>query len=396
MANLLVPLTDTICKLTTPKPREFSLRDMRQPGLCLRVQPSGARSWIVRLRANGIQVKRYVGTFPQMSVKAARRAAAAILAGGMAPPPPPPVPTPSSALFADFQAEHERLHGFQLKPSGLATYRGYVRRQLLPAFGDRRLDAISRRDVVVWFERYSAESPGGANRALGILGQMLTSAIMWGHLPADWINPVKGVRHNRRKVVGTFLSDAQMQRLGAALDHRIMRGCVAASLLRFLTLSGCRVGEAINLEWRDVLSDRLSLRDSKTGPRDVIIGAPVRRFLRAHKVRGKRWRSALNPERVFPLIEEGEYEAVRSIWTSVRREADLPPKLRIHDLRHSFASHSVMSGETLLTTSRLLGHRRIKTTARYAHLADDALLAAAEKVGAILMKQVAGEAMPRR
>nr|WP_306294734.1 tyrosine-type recombinase/integrase [Sphingobium lactosutens] len=138
------------------------------------------------------------------------------------------------------------------------------------------------------------------------------------------------------------------------------------------------------------------MRDSKTGPRDVIIGAPVRRFLRAQKVRGKRWRSALNPERVFPMIEEGEYEAVRSVWTSVRREADLPPKLRIHDLRHSFASHAVMSGETLLTTSRLLGHRRIKTTARYAHLADDALLAAAEKVGAILMKQVAGEATPRR
>lgn len=395
MANLLVPLTDTICKLTSPKPREFSLRDMRQPGLCLRVQPSGARSWIVRLRANGVQVKRSVGTFPQMSVKAARQAAAAILAGDMAPPPAPPTPALSAALFGDFQQEHERLHASQLKASGLATYRGYVRRQLLPAFGDRRLDAISRRDVVIWFEGYSASSPGGANRALGILGQMLTSAIMWGHLPADWINPVKGVRHNRRKVVGTFLSDAQMQRLGAALDDRIMRGCVAASLLRFLTLSGCRVGEAINLEWRDVLSDRLSLRDSKTGPRDVIIGAPVRRFLRAHKGRGKRWRSALNPERVFPMIE-GEYEAVRSVWISVRREADLPPKLRIHDLRHSFASHSVMSGETLLTTSRLLGHRRIKTTARYAHLADDALLAAAEKVGGILMKQVAGEAMPRR
>lgn len=195
---------------------------------------------------------------------------------------------------------------------------------------------------------------------------------------------------------GWLLSEAQMQRLGAALNDRIMRGCVTASLLRFLTLSGCRVGEAINLERRDVLRDRLSLRDSKTGPRDVIIGASVRGFLRAHKVRGKRWRSTLNPERVFPMIEEEEYEAVRSVWIPVRREVDLPLKLRIHDLRHSFASHSVMSGETLLTTSRLLGHRRIKTTTRYAHLADDALLAAAEKVGAILMKQVAGEATPRR
>lgn len=93
---------------------------------------------------------------------------------------------------------------------------------------------------------------------------------------------------------------------------------------------------------------------------------------------------------MFPLIEGKEYEAVRSVWFSVRRDADLPPKLRIHDLRHSFASHSVMSGETLLTTSRLLGHRRIQTTARYAHLADDALLKAVERIGMLIMAQVAG------
>lgn len=390
MANLRLPLTDAICKLARPEEREYALRDTRQPGLCLRVQPSGARGWIMRLRVDGAQVKHSLGSFPEMGVKPARKAAAAILSGEMQAPSRSPAPIPVFPLFTNFQTEHEKLQTQLLKPSGLTAYRSYVRTQLLPAFGNKRLDAISRRDVVVWFESYSATSPGGANRALGILGQMLTTAISWGHLPSDWTNPVTGIRHNRRKVVGTFLSETQMTRLGAALAVRIKRGCMVSQLLRFLTLSGCRVGEAINLEWRDVLPDRLSLRDSKTGPRDVVLGAPVLRFLKSQRGRAERSRSALNPDRVFPLIDGKEYEAVRSVWFSVRWEADLPPKLRIHDLRHSFASHSVMSGETLLTTSRLLGHRRIQTTARYAHLADDALLKAAERIGALIMAEVAG------
>lgn len=73
------------------------------------------------------------------------------------------------------------------------------------------------------------------------------------------------MRMNRPKVVGTFLSEDQMARLGAVLDARMTEGCTASALLRFLTLTGCRVGEAVDLEWRDVLPDRLRLRDSKTG-----------------------------------------------------------------------------------------------------------------------------------
>lgn len=299
MANLRLPLTDAICNLARPEVREYALRDTRQPGLCLRIQPSGARSWIMRLRVEGVQVKRSIGAFPEIGVKRARKAAAAILSGEMQAPSPSPAPVPVFPLFADFQTEHEKLQTQLLKPSGLTAYRSYVRTQLLPAFRNKRLDAISRRDVVIWFERYSATSPGGANRALGILGQMLTTAIAWGHLPSDWINRVTGIRYNRRKVVGAFLSETQMTRLGAILAVRIKRGCMASQLLRFLTLSGCRVGEAINLEWRDVLPDRLSLRDGKTGPRDVVLGAPVLRFLKSQRGRAERSQSALNPTGCF-------------------------------------------------------------------------------------------------
>lgn len=384
MPNMRLSLTDTLCARVRPEPREFTLRDTRQPGLSLRVQPSGARSWILRGRSDGRQVKWSLGTFPETDVKAARQAAAALLAGGG----PAPSPRPATPSFRTFQAEHELKHGRLYKPSGLRTYRSYVRLQLLPAFGRKRLDKITRPDIVKWFEGYSATSPGGANRALGILRQILGTAQDWGRVPKDWINPAIGVRHNRRKAVGSFLSEAQLGRLGAVLSSRMKeQGCVVAALLQFLTLSGCRVGEAIELEWCDVLSDRLRLRDSKTGPRDVVVGAPVLRFLKAHRRRMITQRLDADGDRVFSLPEGRAYDTVRNLWSAIRRAAALPDKLRLHDLRHSFASHAVMSGETLLTTSQLLGHQRLQTTFRYAHLADEVLLASAEKIGGLLLAQ---------
>lgn len=380
MPNLRIPLTDSICLRAKPEAREYALRDLRQPGLALRVQPCGSRCWIMRTRIGGKPVRHSLGGFPELRVKDARRIANALLAANAA----PPAPMSTAPLFAVFQAEHETRCGPFYKPAGLRTYRAYVRCELLPAFGAKRLDAITRQDVVRWFEGYSAKRPGGANRALGILGAMLARARTWGYLPEGWQSPVTGIAMNRRKAIGIFLSENQMARLGAILDARMAEGCAASVLLRFLTLTGCRVSEAVDLEWRDVLSDRLRLRDSKTGPRDVPLGIPVRRFLKAYRASLPRRARAAHCV-VFPLVGGQDYEAVRSAWLVVRQEAELPARLRIHDLRHSFASHAVMSGETLFSTSKLLGHSRVQMTARYAHLADTALLAAAEKIGAIIM-----------
>jgi integrase len=381
MPNLRLPLTDRICARAKPEAQEYALRDARQPGLTLRVQSCGARSWTFRSRDHEKSVRHHLGSFPETSVKAARQIANALLAGSAEAP-----KAPSTApYFEAFQAEHEGRCGAFYKPQGLYTYRAYCRRELVPTFAGKRIDTITRQDVVRWFERYSARAPGGANRALGILGQMLGRAKAWGYMPDDWRSPVSGIKANRRRIIGSFLSEEQMARLGAVLDARIAEGCAAAAFLRFLTLTGCRVSEAIDLEWGDLLPDRLRLRDSKTGPRDVALGVATRRFLKGHKTAlDRRARGARYP--VFPLVGGQRYEAVRSVWLVVRREAELPETLRIHDLRHSFASHAIMSGETLFCTSRLLGHSRIQMTARYAHLADTALLAAAEKIGTILMK----------
>jgi integrase len=335
----------------------------------------------MRTRIKEKAARHFLGNFPDVSVKAARQIAHALLAGDA-----DALPVRSIApLFEAFQAEHEQRAGAFYKPQGLRAYQTYVRCELLPAFGGKRLDAIARQDVARWFEGYSLRRPGGANRALGILGAMLGQAKAWGYLPEDWRNPVSGIRMNRRRVVGTFLSDSEMARLGAVLNEKIAEGCTASALLRFLALTGCRVSEAVDLEWQDVLPDRLRLRDSKTGPRDVPLGSPVRGFLKSHRADLTRRGLGRLPH-VFPIFGGQRYEGVRSVWHVVRRQAKLPPTLRIHDLRHSFASHAVMSGETLFATSRLLGHSRIQMTARYAHLADSTMLSAAEKIGAIIAR----------
>jgi site-specific recombinase XerD len=100
-------------------------------------------------------------------------------------------------------------------------------------------------------------------------------------------------------------------------------------------------------------------------------------FLKAYRKSLPRLAKAANAP-VFSLPGQS-YNAIRSVWHRVRKAANLPDTLRIHDLRHSFASHAIMAGETLFSTSRLLGHSKIQTTARYAHLADTALLDCAER-----------------
>jgi integrase len=382
MPNMLVSLTDAICRRAAPEPGEYSLRDTRQPGLSLRVQTCGSRSWIMRYRVDRRQVRHRLGAFPEIGIRQARQMAAAVRAQGES----VALLSANTPLFEVFQAEHEARCGPLYKSAGLRTYQLYVETQLLTAFAGQRLHLITRPDVLRWFEAYSIRSPGGANRALGILGHILGRAKAWGYVPSDWSNPVRGIRRNRRRVVGSFLSEAQLGQLGAVLDRRIADGCSGSALFRFLALTGCRLGEAIALEWRDVRGDQLRLRDSKTGPRDVPLGALVIRFLGTHRsALDRRARTGSSP--VFPLVGGQHYEAARSVWTTIKRKAGLPSGFRIHDLRHNFASHAIMSGETLFSTSKLLGHSHVAMTARYAHLADDALSQAAEAIGMLLLRQ---------
>ena len=194
-------LTDAAVARFRPREREYTVWDSRAPGLGVRVRPTGGRNWVLLLDAGGRTKRVSLGPVALKSVEEARRECHARQAAG-----PQPDKTAAEAdpvpLFRDFVAgPWKEIHLVRFKPSGQRTASGFLRRQLLPAFGSRPLDRIAPAHVRTWFDRYSRTSPGGANRALDILRQIMNFAVACGHVE---VNPTKGVRRNRRPALTRF------------------------------------------------------------------------------------------------------------------------------------------------------------------------------------------------
>lgn len=255
-----------------------------------------------------------------------------------------------------------------------------LRTQLLPTFGELGLHQIGRAAVHGWFDRYSQTAPAGANRTLDVLRQILNYAVACGHLAA---NPACGIRRNPRPAVTRFLSKREVARLHEVLDAHQGRGSgqQQAEIIRLLLLTGCRKGEIIALRWSEVDGDVLRLQDSKTGPRCVYLNAQARAILaRQHSSRS---------DFVFPALDDParHRSSELSLWRKARREAGLRD-VRLHDLRHTVASHAVMAGAPLPVVSTLLGHRQPRMTLRYAHVGDRDVEAAAERVGSAIAETI--------
>lgn len=248
-----------------------------------------------------------------------------------------------------------------------------LRTQLLPTFGARRLDRIRSDAVHSWFDDYSRTAPAGANRTLDVLRQIFNHAVACGHVTT---NPTRGVRRNPRLKLTRFLSRAEIGRLHEALDTHRGRGSgeQQAEIIRLLLLTGCRKGEIVRLLWTEVNEDSLNLTDSKTGPRTVVLNAQARAVLSRQPRTGSAY--------VFPSLTDPSRSRSDelSLWRKVRREAKLG-NVRLHDLRHTFASHAVMQSVPLPVVSRLLGHAQSRMTLRYAHVSDRETEAAAERIG---------------
>ena len=269
------------------------------------------------------------------------------------------------------------------KPSGRETVRIYLKARILPTFGRMPLDRIGPDDVAAWFDAASRDKPGAANRAFEILRSMMFRAEEWGLRERD-SNPCLGIVKNPRNHVARFLDIDELARLGRALNAREAEWPEAVAAIRLLALTGCRRGEVVTLRWRDIEVDAINLRDSKTGPRAVPLGEAARAEIDA--VPGMRRPDAF----LFPKLAEGRYShSLVVCWRAVCADAKLG-RLRLHDLRHTAASQAVMSGENLPLVGKLLGHRRHRTTASYAHLADEHLIEAAERVGSIISEAMKG------
>ena len=190
-------------------------------------------------------------------------------------------------------------------------------------------------------------------------------------------NPCRGIRRYRRKGRERFLTDDELRRLSATLSAHAERWPQQVAVIRLLLLTGCRKSEILTLRWSDYREGHLFLRDSKTGPRTVWLSQPARKVLDGIQRTG-RW--------VFPASCKSKPRNTSWLhlcWTRTRAEAGLRD-VRLHDLRHTYASLALRQGETVLAIARLLGHRSPATTLKYTHPADAMVKDAAETVGAVL------------
>ena len=363
-----------------PMERDRVVWDEEIRGFGVRVHPSGRKVYIVKYRHEGRAVKATIGPHGPITAAAARARAAEIVTlarTGRDLEGKTPRSKAGGATMADlarrFLDEYSPGH---LKPSTAELYRKIIGKRILPRLGKRQVADITRADVAALHHEMHPV-PGHANRTLGVLSRMLTLAEVW-EMRAEGVNPCRFVKKYPERRRERFLSDDEYRRLGAALRDAEREGFAspaAIAAIRLLMLTGCRSGEILSLRWEDVDLDRGEFRlpDSKTGARIVHLGDPAIAVLRGIQRREDGpW--------VIPGLKRGTHLAfLHGPWRLLLERAGIR-NLRIHDLRHSFASGGLLVGEGLPMIGKLLGHNRVQTTARYAHLANDPVKSAANRI----------------
>jgi len=225
-----------------------------------------------------------------------------------------------------------------------------------------------------------AGGKGTAARSLAVLAAILQFGMGRGFIPT---NPARGVRLLKGEKKERFLSEAEVAKLADALNAMESEGAVspsAAAAVRLLLLTGCRKSEILTLRWDWIDPERKCLRlpDSKTGAKIVPLAAAALELLEEFSRRN-------DSMFVLPAGKgDGHYAGLQKDWERIRARAGLPG-LRLHDLRHSFASFAVAEGHSLFMVGKVLGHKQARTTEGYAHLSADPVIAVADRTAARIL-----------
>ena len=359
--------------------REAVFWDRELSGFGVRVYPSGSKVYLVQTRAGGKSRRVTIGRHGLLTAEQARRKAAGVIAGIKAGEEPTLTASPQAngPTLAEVGERYLREHvAVRCKPTTAEAYRHALNRFLLPAFGSLPLAAISRDQVASLHYRLH-KTPTMANQVMDTLSRLFVMAEAWGLAPAGG-NPCRFVKKYQKRSCERFLSEQEFRRLGRVLSELEAEGKVSASgiaAFRLLMLTGCRRNEILTLRWDDVDLDagELRLRDAKTGARWVALSPAATRVLATLPRRPD------NPWVITGSRAGRRLANLNAQWVVVRRRAGLED-VRIHDLRHSFASRALALGEGLAMIGKLLGHRQVQTTARYAHLARESVKTSAARV----------------
>ena len=353
--------------------------DRNLPGFGVRLYPTGRKTYVVQSRGPAGSRRVTVGQHGEISAEKARKAAAAIIdriKAGKNPTPEVAEPVVEPTV-SDLAERYLRMHvAVQCKASTMSRNGQLLRNQILPALGEMPVGSVERKHVAA-LHYALRERPGTANPVLWVLSKMFSLAEDWGLRPAGR-NPCRTVRRYKIHYRERFLNREEYRRIGRVLCEAEARGKPwppAVAAIRLLMLTGCRSKEISTLRWDDVdrSAGELRLRETKTGSRMVPLTPTALAVLDGiDRVPGNPW--------VFVGIKPGSHVcSLAKHWHGLRIRADLAD-VRLHDLRHSFASRALAIGESLSMIGKLLGHRKVETTARYAHLARDTEKVSAARV----------------
>lgn len=410
-------LTKRTVDAAEPRPARYTIFDDDLKGFGLRVFPSGSKSWVVEYRPDhgGRRTAKRrltlgsVGTLtPEEARRGARLELAKVRLGND--PARDKMDTRKAATVAEiaraYLADHAQA---KRKPRTAEHYRDVIERIVLPDLGTMKAETVTRSDVARLHLKWK-HTHVQANRMLGIVSGVYGFAAKRGLVP-EGVNPARGIEKFPEARRERFLSVDELVRIGAAIraaetvgvawdvdetsptakhipkNNRLtIIGPHAAAALRLLIFTGARLREILHLRWADVDFGRglLLLPDSKTGRKTIILNAPALAIL-------------ADLPRVGVYVIAGELPDqpradLKRPWQIVVRHAGLEG-VRLHDLRHTYASIGAGSGLGLPIIGKLLGHAESRTTERYAHLDADPLRRAANRIGTELA-QALGE--PRR
>ncbi len=383
----------------TPRTKDSYFWDTELSGFGVKISPKGMRTYIVQYRSGvggrkapsrRVTIGRHGSPWSAEQARGEARRVLGLAATGYDPAAEKSKARnePNIAELCDLYLEN----GVGTKKaSTVATDKGRIERHIKPLLGRKKVPDVTRADIQRFLQdvasgktakdvktgsRGRAIVKGGkgtATRTVGLLGGIFSFAIDRG-LRDD--NPVIGVKRFPDRKCERFLSLEELSRLGTSLQKAADDGenAIAVAAVRLLILTGCRKSEILALKWDWIDWERgcLRLPDSKTGAKKVPLGVPALDLLASlPKIEGN--------SHVLPGSgANGFYTGLPKFWERLRLRAGLDD-VRLHDLRHSFASVAAAGGDSLIVIGAMLGHKDSATTARYAHLANDTLRLAATR-----------------
>lgn len=393
-----VRLTKTLVdELQPPDKGQSFIWDSEVPGFAVRATASGAKAWVVQMRVRGGKERRMViGFCHKLPLDKARQEARKVIAAADLGRDPAqerkearevkPDTNPTLTEFAERWMEE--VASRRNRAGTLKNRRLLLKNHILPHLGDKRLGEIGRRDIEDMHHRVSQKFPVAANRAVSLCSALFATAERWGLLTD---NPATKVERNTEEGRERYLTPEEIARLQTALDQSPAQD--SADVVRLLLLTGARVGEVLAMRWDQVdlavgqwVKPAATTKQNKTHRVPLSPAAVDVLAKRQAALKGRRWRGEVPPW-VFPGDGvNGHMTTIRTFWAAVCRRANIDG-VRVHDVRHTFASLLVSSGESLPVVGALLGHTQAKTTSRYAHLLDDTLREATNKISELTARR---------